>query len=188
MLLDGFPQLLPPAMQMRPHRSDRQSQDVRNLLVRALLLMIEDENGALNRTQPLELRFDRVLELALLQLLLGVSPGMLEPVFPARNFVGERDMRANIPTPPLPLVLRYVHRNAIKIGGDQGFAAKARQRTIEAKKDILGEIIDMLAAPGQPQQGAKHHVLVLAHQLLEAEIGGQARLDHRVRPKFHTGQ
>jgi hypothetical protein len=29
---------------------------------------------------------------------------------------------------------------------------------------------------------------MVAHQLLEAEIGGQARLDNRVRRKFHTGE
>jgi hypothetical protein len=35
----------------------------------------------------------------------------------------------------------------------------------------------MLAASRQPQQGAEDHRLVLAHNLLEADLGCQAGLD-----------
>ncbi len=41
----------------------------------------------------------------------------------------------------------------------------------------------MLAAAGEAQEGAEDHVLMVAHHLLEGEIGVQAGLDHKSAPK-----
>ena len=63
--------------------ADRQAKGIGDLLVGALLLMIEDKDGSLDLAEALELLFDGLLELALLYLLLGVAVGMGQTVFPA---------------------------------------------------------------------------------------------------------
>ena len=79
----------------------------------------------------------------------------------------------------LPLVLRDVHRDAVEIGGDKGFAAKTRQSSVEAEEDFLCQVVEMLAAAGEAQKGAEDHGLMVADQLLEGEIGVQAGLAPR---------
>jgi len=98
---------------------------------------------------------------------------------------------------PLPLVLGDVDRDAVEVGADERFAAKAGQRAEEPEKDILGEIVErgiMGAAgapPGEAQQGAEDHLLVIADDLLETWLNGQmgvapqGELDRAARPKFH---
>jgi hypothetical protein len=88
--------------------------------------------------------------------------------------------------PPLPLVLRDIDCDPVQVGCNQGLAAKTRQGAVEPQKDVLGEIIDVLTASGQAQQGTEDHRLMVAYQLLEGEIDVQARLDHRVLRKFHS--
>ena len=173
---------------MGPHGSDGHAERVGDLLVAALFLMIEDEDGSLDLAEPLELLFDGLLKLALFELLLGVAVGVGEAVFPAGGVVGEGDVGAVVAAATLPLVLRDVDGDAVEIGGDEGIAAKAGQSTIEAEEDVLGEIVEMLAAAGEAQEGAEDHVLMVAYHLLEGEIGVQAGLDHRVRLKFHACQ
>jgi hypothetical protein len=168
-----------------PHRSDRHPQRIRNLLVAAFFLMIEDQDRSLNLAKDLKLLLHSLLELAFFYLLLGVAVGVRKPLLPGRSFVRKRHMGAIITSPPFPLVLRDIHRDPVKIGSDQGFAAKTRQRTVEPEKNILRKIIDMLTTAGQAQQGAKDHCLMVAYQLLEGEIDVQARLDNRVLRKFH---
>jgi len=63
--------------------ADGQTEGVGDLLVAAFLLMIEDEDGSLDLAESLELFFDGLLKLALLDLLLGVAVGMGETVLPA---------------------------------------------------------------------------------------------------------
>ena len=162
---------------MGPYGSDRHIQRVGNLLVGALFLMIEDEDGALDVAEALELLFHGLLELALLYLLLGVAIRVGEAVFPAGGVVREGDVGAVVAAAAFPLVLGHVDGDAVEVGGDECLAAKAGQGAIEAEEDVLGEIVEMLAAPGEAQQGAEDHVLVIAYHLLEGEIGVQAGLD-----------
>ena len=173
---------------MGPYRSDGHIERVGNLLVGALFLMIEDEDGSLDLAEALELLFDGLLELALLDLLLGVAVGVGEAVFPAGGFVGEGDVGVTIAAAALPLVLCDVDGDAVEVGGDEGFAAKAGEGAVEAEEDVLGEVVEMLAASGEAQEGAEDHVLMVAYHLLEGEIGVQAGLDHRVLLKFHACQ
>jgi hypothetical protein len=150
--------------------------------------MIEDENGSLDLAEALELLFDRLLELALFYLLLGVAVGMRETVFPTGGVVGEGDVGVAIAAAPLPLVLGYVDGDAVEVSSNEGVSAKAGQSAVEAEEDILGEVIEVFAAAGEAQKGAKDHVLMVAYHLLEGEIGVQAGLDHRVLLKFHPCQ
>ena len=150
--------------------------------------MIEDEDGPLHLAEILELLFDGLLKLALLYLLLGVAIRVGEAVFPAGGFVGEGDVGVAVAAAALPLVLGDVDGDAVEVGGDEGFAAKAGEGAIEAEEDVLGEIVEMLAAAGEAQEGAEDHVLMVVYHLLEGEIGVQAGLDHRVLLKFHGGQ
>ena len=173
---------------MGSHGSDGHAEHVGNLLVAALFLMIEDEDGSLDLAEPLELLFDGLLELALFYLLLGVAVRVGEAVFPAGGFVGEGDVGAVVAAAALPLVLGDVDGDAVEVGGDEGFAAEAGQGAIEAKEDVLGEVVEVFPAAGEAQEGAKDHVLMVAYHLLEGEIGVQAGLDHRVLLKFHACQ
>src|SRR5580700_11885946 len=118
---------------MGSHGTDRHAERIGNLLVGALFLMIKDEDGSLDLAEPLELLFDGLLKLALFELLLGVAVGVGEAVFPAGGVVGEGDVGAVVAAATLPLVLRDVDGDAVEIGGDEGFAAKAWQSAIEAE-------------------------------------------------------
>ena len=161
---------------MRPYGSDGHAECVGDLLVAALLLMIKDEDGSLDLAEALEVLFDRLLEFALLQLLLGVAVGVGEAIFPAGGVVGERDVGVAVATAPLPLVLGDVDGDPVEVGGDEGIAAKARQGTVKAEEDVLGQIVEVLAAACKAQEGAEDHVLMVAYHLLEGEIGLQAGL------------
>src|ERR1700730_16037438 len=134
---------------MGPHGSDGHIERVGDLLVAALFLMIEDEDGPLDLAELLELLFDGLLKLAFFYLLLGVAIRVGEAVFPAGGFVGEGDVSAVVAAAALPLVLRDVDGDAVEIGGDEGIAAKAGERTIEAEEDVLGEGVEVLAAAGE---------------------------------------
>jgi hypothetical protein len=173
---------------MRPDRTNRHAERVGDLLVTAFFLMIEDEDGPLDVAETLELFFYRALELALLDLLLSVAVRMGETVLPARGLDGEGDVSVAVPAAALPLVLRNIDGDPVKIGGDEGVAAKAGEGAIGAEEDILGEVVEVFAATGEAQEGAKDHVLMVLDHLLEGEIGVQAGLDHRVLLKFHSGQ
>ena len=74
---------------MGPDSTNGHAKGVGDLLVGALLLMIEDEDGSFDLAELLELLFDCLLKLALLKLLLGVAVGVGEAVLPAGGVVGE---------------------------------------------------------------------------------------------------
>ena len=173
---------------MRPYGPDGHVERIGDLLVGALFLMIKDENGSFDLAELLELLFDRLLKLALFYLLLGVAIGMGKTIFPARGVIGEGDVGVAVAAAALPLVLGDVDCDAVEVGGDEGIAAKAGQGAVEAEEDVLSKVVEVLAAAGEAQKGAKDHGLMVAHQLLEGEIGEQARLDNRVRRKFHAGE
>jgi hypothetical protein len=175
-------------MQMGSDGADRHAEGIGDLLVGPLFLMIKDEDGALDMAEALKLFFDGLLELALFQLLLGVAIGMGKTIFPARGVIGEGDVGVAVAAAALPLVLGNVDGNAVEVGGDEGVATKTGQRAIEAEEDVLGEVIEVLAAAGEAQEGAKDHVLMVAYHSLESEIGVQVGLDHRVLLKFHAGE
>jgi hypothetical protein len=171
---------------MGAHCADGESEGISNLIVTALFLMIKDEDGALDLAEALELLFDRLLEFALFDLLLGVAVGVGETIFPVGGVVREGDVFLAVAAAALPLVLGNVDGDAVEVGGDEGFAAKAGECAVETEEDVLGEVIEMLATAGETQEGAEDHVLMVAYHLLEGEIGVQAGLDHRVRLKFHS--
>ena len=162
---------------MRSYGSDGHAECVGDLLVGTLLLMIKDEDGSLDLAEVLKLLFDGLLELALLYLLLGVAVRVGEAVFPAGGVIGEGDVGAVVAAAALPLVLGHVNGDAVEVGGDEGFAAKAGEGAVKAKEDVLGEVVEVLAAAGKAQEGAEDHVLMVAYHLLEGEIGLQAGLD-----------
>ena len=175
-------------MQMGPDGPDRHPEGVGDLLIGALLLMIKDEDGAFDVAEALELFLDGLLKLALLDLLLGVAVRVGETVFPPGDVVGERDVGVAITTPALPLVLGDIDGDAVEVGGDEGIPAKTGQRAVETEEDVLGQIVEVLAAAREAQEGPEDHLLMVAYHLLEGEIGVQAGLDHRVRLKFHSSQ
>jgi hypothetical protein len=100
--------------------------------------MIEDKNGSLDLTEAQELLVDRLLELALFYLLLGVAAWMRKTLLPSGGVVRDGDMRAIVAAAALPLVLSDVDGDAVEIGGEQGFSAKVGEGPVEAKKDLLG--------------------------------------------------
>lgn len=85
-----------------------------------------------------------------------------------------------------PLVLRDVDGDAIEVGSEEGLATKVWKGTVEAKKDLLGEVIEVFPAAGETQEGSEDHGLMVADHLLEGEISVQAGLDHRVLLKFQS--
>src|SRR6266550_6480674 len=102
---------------MGSYGSDGHTECVGDLLVGALFLMIEDEDGSLNLAEALELFFDGLLKLALFDLLLGVAVGVGEAVFPAGVVVGEGDVGAVVAAAALPLVPGDVDGDAVEVGG-----------------------------------------------------------------------
>src|SRR5277367_4701928 len=102
---------------MGPNGAYGHAKGVGDLLVAALLLMIEDDDRSFDLAETLELLFDGLLELALLDLLLGVAVGVGETVFPAGGVVGERDVGVTVAAAALPRVLRDVDGDAVEIGG-----------------------------------------------------------------------
>ena len=162
---------------MGSHRADGHAERVGNLLVAALFLMIEDEDGSFDLAELLNLLFDRLLELAFFYLLLGVAIRVGEAVFPAGGVVGEGDVGVAVAAAALPLVLRDVDGDAVEVGGDEGFAAKAGEGAVEPEEDVLGEVVEVFAAAGEAQEGAEDHVLMVAYHLLEGEISLQAGRD-----------
>jgi hypothetical protein len=194
MLLKALPQLFAAAVQMGSDGADGHAEGVGDLLVAALLLMIEDEDGSLDVAEALELLLDGLLELALLYLLLGVAVRVRQTVLPAGGVVGEGDVGVAVAAAALPLVLRDVDGDTVEVGGDEGFAAEAGEGAVEAEEDVLGQVVEVLAATGEAQEGTEDHGLMVADQLLEGEISlqagldPQARLDHRVLLKFHSGE
>lgn len=67
---------------MRAYGADGQIQGVGDLVVRTLLLMIEDKNGSFDLAEAQELFIDRLLKLALFDLLLSVAAGMRQTLLP----------------------------------------------------------------------------------------------------------
>jgi hypothetical protein len=154
-------------MKMRSDGTDGQIQGIGDLIVGAFFLMIEDENGALDLAEALEVLFDGLLELMLLDLLFGIAAGVREAVLPAGGVVGEGDESEFVAAAAFPLVLSNVDGDAVEIGGEEGFAAKAGEGAVEAEEDLLGEVVDVFPAAGEPQKGAEDHRLVVAYHLLE---------------------
>src|SRR5271167_163633 len=99
--------------------------------------MVEDDDGSLNLAEALELHFDGLLEFAFLYLLLGVAVRVCEAFFPCGGFVREGDVGAVVAAAALPFILSDVDRDAVEIGGDEGFATKAGQGAVEAEEDVL---------------------------------------------------
>jgi hypothetical protein len=109
---------------MRPYGPDGHVERIGDLLVGALFLMIKDENGSLDLAELLELLFDRLLELALFYLLLGVAIRMREALLPSRRVIGEGDVGIPVPAAALPLILGNVDRDTVEVGSNQASPRK----------------------------------------------------------------
>jgi hypothetical protein len=166
---------------MRSYSSDGHAQRIGDLLVGALFLMIKHEDGPLDLTEPLEVLFDGLPKLVLFYLLLGVAIRMSKSLLPAGGVVGEGDVRPVVATAALPLVLGNVNGDAVKVGSNEGFAAKAGQGAIEPEEDVLSKVVEVLPAAGETQEGAEDHLLMVAYHLLEGEISLQAESDLKQR-------
>ena len=175
--LDAFAKLFAATVQVRAHRANGQFERLRNLLVTALLLMVEHQNGPLNRAKLLQLLLYRIPELPFGKLLLRVGAGMLQAAFPVALLFRKGDQGTVITAAALPFVLCDVGDDAIEIGAEQGLAAKCWKRPVKPKKYLLGKIVDMFAAAGQANEGAEDHGLMVPDDLLETEVGGQGESD-----------
>jgi hypothetical protein len=127
-----------------------------------------------------QMRFHALLELALFERLESVGAGIFEAFLPGPGgtlavavFFRERDVLAVDALAAFPFVLRDVDGDAVEIGADQGFAAKAGQGAVEAEKDVLGEIVEVVGVTGQAREGAEDHLPMIADDLLEAGLVGQ---------------
>ena len=123
---------------MSPYGTDGHAESVSDLLVGPLLLMIEDEDGSLDVAETLKVLFDRLLELALLQLLLGIAIRVGETIFPGGDIIGEGDMDISIATAALPLVLGDIDGNAIEVGRNKRISTKAGEGAVETEEHVLG--------------------------------------------------
>src|SRR5277367_6098293 len=109
---------------------------------------------------------------------------MLQPIFPIDFAIlirsdrrRDRHQRSLHAAPALPFVLRNVYYDAVEVGRQQGFSAKCRQRAVEAEKNLLRQVLNVLTAAVQPQEGAKDHLLMVADDLFEIEVVRQERSD-----------
>jgi hypothetical protein len=184
-------------MQMCPHRIHGNVQHCCDAFVAAFILVIEHQHGALVLRQLLQrvvyaafyLRIKHVLLWAARMLACKLVPGkvfkprLIVTAFRGRLVYGTGALFA----PPLPLILRNVQDDAIKIGGYCRVATKFRQRTIQPQKHFLREILHLIAArlpladaSRQARERAKHHCLVLAHKLFKhfrrCEVSGHGNL------------
>ena len=142
-----------------------------NLFVAALFLMIEDEDGAFDDAELLQLVFNGLLKLPLSELLLGIRRLVGETFFQT-GFVafirsGDGDKRAFNASSPLPFILGDVDGDPIQIRREHRLAAKGRERSVEAEEDLLRKVFDVFAAAGKAGERAEDHRLMILHNLLE---------------------
>ena len=157
---------------MGAHRAYGQLKRLRNLLVAPFFLMVEHQDGPLHGTELLQLALYRIPELPFGKLLLRVETRVLQAAFPIALLFGKRHQGKVVAAAALPFVLGYVGDDAIEVGAEQSFAAKRGKCAVEAEKDLLGKIVDMFAAAGKANEGAKDHGLMVADDLLEAGVDG----------------
>ncbi len=151
-----------------------------DVLVAALLLVEEDEDGALGVGELEKRVVDGLEGLVAGELLLGVRVVGGEGFDEGRGiFVGiisGGEGAIAVAAAALPLVLGYVEDDAIEIGGEFGVSLKVGQAAVEAEEDLLGEIFDAVGGAGEALKGAEDHGLVLADDLFEQIVGADAGL------------
>jgi hypothetical protein len=148
MYLQGFAEFFASTVKMGSDCADGQVERVGDLIVGTLFLMIEDDYGAFDLAETLEMGFDGLLKFALFDLLFGVAAGVGETVFPAGGVVGYGDVGAVVAAAALPLVLGDVDSDAVEVGGEEGFSAEAGKGAVETEEDLLGEIVEVFPAAG----------------------------------------
>ena len=159
---------------------DGQVQGQGDVLVAALFLVEEDEDGAFRIGEFKKSAVDGLESLTLRELLLGVGSVGWEG-FDERGEVfvgiaGGGEGVGAVAAAVLPLVLGYVEDDAVQVGGELGVAVEVREAAVEAKEDLLGKVFDAVGGAGEALQRAEDHPLVLAHDLLERRVGGRAGL------------
>ncbi len=161
-------------MEMGAYGADGHFEGGGDLFVTLFFLMIEHEDGAFDGAELLEAVFDGLSELAFGELLFGVGRWVGEAILPVEGVVfiggGDGDERTVVATPAFPFVLGDIDDDAVEEGGEQGFPAECGQGAVEAEEDILGEVFEVFAATREAQEGAKHHGLMVADELLEMEV------------------
>ena len=182
-------------VKMGADRAERQMEDPRNLDVRTLFLMVEDERGALDAAEGEEFFVQGELEFVGGELLVGRGRGVGEAILPELGgFSGgcdgsrKGDEGAIDTTAALPLVLGDVDGDAVEIGGEEGFAAKGGQRAEEAEKDLLGEVFEVLAGAGEAQESPEDSGLMLLDKGFELGVRVQAGSDCHRRAEFHVSE
>ena len=140
--------------------------------------MIKDEHGSLHRGLGFcKLRFDGIRWNSRSSICCSaLRPGCASRSSQPETSSERETWELIVAAAALPLVLGDVDGDAVEVGGDQGFSAKAGQGAIEPQEDLLGEVVDVLTAASEAQEGAEDHRLMVANQLLEGEIGVQARV------------
>ena len=189
---EGFAHLVSAAMQVGADGADGEGEGFGDLEVGALLLMVEDEDGALDGAEGLEVEFDEGGELVVFELVFGAGAGVFEEVFPGAGVggvggVGEGGVAAVFAAAALPLVLGDVDGDAVEVGADEGLSAEGGEGAVEAEKDVLGEVVEVVVAAGEACERAEDHGLVFLDDVLEGGLGGHAGLrglDLRVDRKF----
>ena len=135
--MQGFAELFAAAMEVSADGVEREVEGLGDLLIGAVFLVEEDEYGAFEVGESLEMGIDGVGELVLFELLDGIGGGVFEAVFPV-GVVGEGEVAAVFAAAALPLVLGDVDCDAIEVSGDMGFAAEVGEGAEEAEEDVLG--------------------------------------------------
>jgi hypothetical protein len=172
-------------MEMGPDRVDGDPKCVGDLLVGAILLMKEDENGTLWQRETCEMLFNKLCELVCFKLLDGAAGGVLQAAFEIEVLIGEREVLAILAPAAGTLIVSHVCGDAIEVRGDLGLAAKVGECPEEPEKDVLRKVFQvglLNAGAKQPSKGAEDHLLMVFYDLLEGDSAWH-RLGERVRPE-----
>jgi hypothetical protein len=177
---DEIAELLAAAMEMGADGVEGQVEGEGDVFVAALLLVEEDEDGALGVGELEEGAVDGFEGLTVGELLLGVGGWGGEGFDEVGDFLvgieGGGEGVGAVAAAALPLVLGYVEEDAVEVSGEFGVALEVRKTAVEAQEDLLGEVLDAVRGAGEALEGAEDHLLVLADDLLERELGRGAGL------------
>ena len=169
---DELAHALASAVQMRAHGVDGHFECGGDGLITAILLVVEDEDGAFGFGEGEQRGVDGGLQLGVGEELVGIAgvgvEGVAGKIFEplGGGFVFLRGGRGGdelaLAAAVLPLVLRDVDNDAEEISGERGVAAELGQCTVEAEEDLLREVFDVRARAGHAREGAEDHRLMLA--------------------------
>jgi hypothetical protein len=180
---DELAHVLAAAVEMGAHGVERHAQGGGDGVVAEVLLVVEDEDGALGFGEGEERGVDRGLELGVGEKLLGgagvgaerVAGEIFEPLGGGVVVLwcGWCSDELTFSAAALPLVLRDVDDDAVEVGGEGGVATEVGEGAVEAEEDLLGEVFDVGAGGGHAREGAEDHGLMLADEGFEGGWRGK---------------